>query len=273
MVRVKNRVVGAVLCAAIVFFILRHCAFIGASTIGVLSSSFVYPFLRVQQSFIAPVKDWLGRRATVRGLERACLLLQEERDELIAENVALKGTAYYAQETADLRDFNQRYLLKKGRVVSILARHFSSNNQFFLMDAGARNGIQKDMVALCCNCIIGRVCEVYPWYCKVYLVTDAECKVAAMCQQTGASGIHEGINDKTYTVLRYVSHLEKIELNSMVFSSGEGLVFPRGFALGKIKTITKGDLFYSIDVEPMVDFNTLSYCTLIAKDEIGNCQG
>jgi rod shape-determining protein MreC len=269
MVRIKNRVVGAVLCAAIVFFIFRHCAFIGVSTLGVLSSSLVYPFLRVQHFFIEPFKDWLTRSATIQELERACILLKKEKDELTAENVSLKGTYYYAQETTDLRNFNQRYLLQKGRIVSVLARHFSPNNQFFLMDAGSRNGIEKDMVALYCNCIIGRVCEVYPWYCKVCLITDAECKVAAMCQQTGASGIHEGINDSYHTGLRYVSHLEKIELNSMVLSRGEGFIFPRGFALGRIKTVVKGDLFYLIDVQPMVDFNSLSYCILIAKDEIG----
>jgi rod shape-determining protein MreC len=268
MLRIKNRVVAVVLFTIISFFVFRHCAFVGVSTVGALSSCLVYPFLRIQQCIIAPIKVWLGRRVTIQELEKIVELIQKENDVLVAENISLKAMRYYADETSELRDFNKRYMLKKGRIVHVLARHFSPNNQFFLMDAGSRHGIKKDMIAMYCNCIVGRVCEVYPWYCKIYLITDAECKVAAMCEQTGASGIHEGLNDNTHTVLRHVSHLEKITSNSLVLSSGEGLIFPSGFALGKIASVRKGDLFYSIDVKPILDFNALSYCTLIAKDEI-----
>ena len=268
--RIKNRVIVVVLFTIMAFFLLRHCAFMGVSAVGALSSSVVYPFLRIQQFVVEPINGWISRRVTVHDLEKAIERLQRENDTLCAENISLKGMRYYAEKTAELRDFNKRYVLKKGRIVHVLARHFSPNNQFFLMDAGSKQGIKKDMVALYCNCIVGRVSEVYPWYCKVHLITDNECKVAALCEKTGATGIHEGVNDAYQTVLRHVSHLEKVDLNSMILSSGEGLIFPCGFALGVIESAEKGDLFYSITVKPIVDFYSLSYCTLIAKDEIGS---
>ena len=268
MLRIKNRVVVMVLLTIMAFFVFRYCTFIGVSTIGSLSSCVAYPFLRIQQSVIEPIKVWLDHRASIQELKSSVEHLQKAHDELFAENVSLKAIQYYADETRELREFNKKYLLEKGRVAHVLARHFSSNNQFFLVNAGAWQGIKKDMIAIHRNCIVGRVCEVYPWYCKIYLITDAECKVAATCPQTGASGIHEGINDEGHTVLRHVSHLKKIALQGMILSSGEGLIFPSGFALGKIESVTKGELFYSINVKPVLDFSTLRYCTLIGKDEI-----
>lgn len=270
MLRIKNSVVVVVLFAIITFFIFRYCVFVGVSTIGALSSCAVYPFLRVQQLVIEPLKTWASHRATVQELEKSVEHLQKENADLFAENVSLKALRFYADESRELRDFNKRYLSQKGRIVQVLARHFSPNNQFFLVNAGVQQGIQKDMIAIYRNCIVGRVCEVYPWYCKVYLITDAECKVAAMCPETKATGIHEGINDKNHTVLRYVSHLKNITQQSMVVSSGEGLIFPNGFALGKIESAEKGELFYSITVKPILDFDTLSYCALVTKDEIEN---
>jgi len=62
----------------------------------------------------------------------------------------------------------------------------SENAQFILVDGGSRQGVKKDMVALHNNCLIGRVDDVYPWYCKICLITDPACKVAAYCAKTGA---------------------------------------------------------------------------------------
>jgi cell shape-determining protein MreC len=68
--------------------------------------------------------------------------------------------------------------------------------------------------------------------------------------------------------VRYVSHLESVSVGDDVFSSGEGMVFPKGFALGKVISADKGDLFYTITVQPALDFQSLRYCTLIAKENI-----
>lgn len=283
----KNRVVVIVVFTIISFFILRHCTPVGASVVEAISSCILYPFLRVQQLVVEPIMTWSSRSVTIQELEEAVESLQKERDGIVAENIALKAMHYYADETSELRDFNKKYLLSRGRVVQVLARHFSPNNQFFLVDAGTSHGIKKDMVALCCNTIVGKVTQVYPWYCKVCLITDADCKIAALCLpalcslggvgppknlkknlKKGANGIHEGINDGLHTVMRYVSHLESVNVGDEVLSSGEGLVFPKGFGLGKVVAVDKGELFYAITINPVLDFKTLRYCTLVAKEDI-----
>jgi rod shape-determining protein MreC len=233
--------------------------------------------LRVQQAFVEPILQWKNRSLSIAELEKKIEDLQKKYDDVCAENIALKGLHQYVHQTDELRSFNKRYLLTRGCIAQILARHFSSNNQFFLVNAGSIHGIKKDMVAMYGNAIVGKVTQVYPWYCKVCLITDADCKVAALCFPHGkpskssqkiVTGIHEGINDVAHTSMRYVSHLESVHVGDDLLSSGEGLVFPKGFALGQVIAADKGDLFYTISVQPALDFQTLCYCTLIAKEDI-----
>lgn len=267
----KNRVVIVVVLTIVMFFVVRHCTSIGSSAIEIFSSCVLYPFLRVQQLVVEPMTSWLARSRSLVELEQKVDCLQKKCDELFKENIVLKAMHSYAAETAELREFNDKHLLHHGQLAQVLARHFSSNEHFFLVDAGSSRGIKKDMVALYENAIVGRVTQVYPWYCKVCLTTDADCKVAALCykgRKKSVSGIHEGVNDLSHTVLRYVSHLESVHAGEDVLSSGEGLIFPRGFALGKISAAEKGELFYTVTIQPAVNFQTLRYCILIAKESI-----
>jgi len=260
-----------VLCIIIIFFMSRHCAFLSSSTVGTISSCMIYPVLRIQQFVIEPLQLWLQKRVSFKDLQQFYNVLQKEYTELLAENIALKSMKYYVQETQELLNFKKRYSSKNGCLAQILARHLSMQHQFFLVNAGSSHGIKKDMVALYKNCLIGKVIEVYPWYCKVCLITDFECKVAALCSKTGATGILEGSNNTNSMILNYVNHLATVEEHDMMISSGDGLIFPYGFGLGTITYAKKGDLFYEITVTPLLDFSSLCYCILIAKDEIEKC--
>ena len=273
----KNKIIITAVFIIILFFLFRHCARAGASILETVSSSALYPLLRIQNATIVPLVQWLDDRATIHDLRTNVVHLQKLNEELYAENNALKSLCLYEAETRELRNFNKRYALHNGHLVQVLARHFSPTKQFFLVDAGASQGIKKDMVALYGNAIIGRVSQVYPWYCEVCLITDVDCKVAVTCVSEKnlikkncktISGIHEGINDPHNTKIKYVSHLESVSVGNTVLSSGEGLIFPKGFALGKIGTAEKGELFYEITVQPLLDLQNLQYCTLIAKEDI-----
>lgn len=169
-------------------------------------------------------------------------------------------------ETKELRDFKARYTFEKMQIAQILARHFSDHSQYYYLDMGSNSGIETDMIVVYNNCLIGKVTEVYPWYCRVVLITDKSCKVAAYCDTTKARGIHEGVNQERNAMLKFVSHLAPIQIGDMILSSGEGLVFPRGFALGKVKSSSLDGLYQQVDVEPLVDFEKIEYCLVLAKD-------
>lgn len=277
MIRVrKNRTVTRIILLTITSFFIFHYGGRGKfSWVNTISSTILYPFLRLQHIIAAPIAALKEKHVAIQDLKSQVFLLNKEKEALIAENISLRGSLYHGMQIKDLVEFNKRYQ-EKGVIAQVLARHFSSENHFFLIDAGMSIGIKKDMIALYCNTIIGKVVEVYPWYCKVSLVTDNDCKIAAVCLPSeinpkksvkGVKGIHEGTNS-FQTTLRYVSHLDLVKVGDQVFSSGEGLIFPQGFALGTIVAAKKEDLFYTISVEPQVDLQKLEYCILIARDDI-----
>lgn len=284
----KNKIIIIAVVSILSFFVFRQSLSLRVSMVETISSSVLYPLLRIQRAVIAPITQWFEHRTTMSELEHNLAQLRKTNEQLQGENNALRASHEYLYETDELRTFNKRYELCKGYTAQILARHLSSIEQFFLVDAGSDQGIEKDMVALYCNAIVGKVTQVYPWYCKVCLITDADCKVAATCVsiplvaktlaegkvmpdryiKKGIHGIHEGCNDAGCSTVRYVSHLESVEVGDTVISSGEGLIFPKGFALGKVIDAHRGELFYNITVRPLLDLREVCYCVLVSKRDI-----
>jgi len=228
----------------------------------------MYPILVAQHKLVMPVKNFFERKKSRQEIEILLKALQEERADLLAQNVELNAMISYNGEIKELLEFKKQFEKTDAVLAQVLVKHFSDQSHFFLIDKGAQAGMKRDMVAIFKNCLLGKIVEVNPHYSKVLLVTDSMCKVAAYCAHTQASGIHEGNNNEQLTGMRYVSHLAQVEPDDLVLSSGDGLVFPKGFALGKIKTCNPEGLFYDVVVEPIFDLRKIDYCFVIQKGAV-----
>src|SRR5260221_10285069 len=132
----RNKAIVVIVILILFFFIGHRSIQVGACVVNDLSSCFLYPFIRLHHAFIEPLYNWYARRTTIEILQKNVQELEQERDALYAELVALRGSDRYAQETRDLIAFNKRYMGQKGIVVHVLARHISDNAHFLLVDAG-----------------------------------------------------------------------------------------------------------------------------------------
>lgn len=251
------------------FFLASYRFFPLFSRIGTQASSYiVYPALVAHQQIIDPLKKWFYQRATIRELQKEIEKISLERDTLLAENIKLQATVDYFKDITELVTFNMQYEAANAKIAQVLVRHLSSQAQFFLVDLGSKHGIEVNMVAIYKNCLVGKIVEVYPWYSKVELITDSHCKIAGYCSKTSVQGIHEGADNEQYTMLSYVSHLSQVKEGDMIMSSGEGLIFPRGFALGRIDSICAEGLYHTIKAVPFIDLRQINYCTVIAKSAV-----
>src|SRR3990167_3271886 len=211
-------------------------------------SYLVYPALQINNYVVEQLKPAQAPQ-DVASLQQQIKILQ-------MQNVRLRAALSSASDIKDLHTFNQRYE-GRGTIAQVLARNVTSDAHYYLIDAGQDKHIAKDMIVLSENNLIGKVVEVYPWYSKVALITDRHCKVASYCHQTHAHGIAEGENVNNQLVLRYVDHLAQIVDGDTVFSSGQGLVFPAGFALGTVKEHHEDGLYQTVLIEPTCDFNQI----------------
>lgn len=228
----------------------------------------VYPLLHCQRACIQKVHSLVEKRATIADLKQQIEVLQEQNTALLAQVIEREGIKHYAQGVDELLAFKRRYELNNACCAQVLARTLSDQAHYFLVGAGRLQGVEVDMIALYNNVLVGRVVEVYPHYSKVVLTSDRDCKVAVYCAGTQASGIHEGCNSVTQSQLSRISHLEAVNVDDLVISSGQGVVFPQGFALGRVTTVERNGLFYSISIEPLLDVTKLQYCMLISREAI-----
>lgn len=261
-------VVGLIL-ATLAGLCMYRVLFSGSGPLERISASLVYPFLVIQHKLVSPFKSYFHKRANIAELEQQLKQVQHERDELVAQNIELQSVIDYLEEIHELVDFKKQYEYEQAPLAQVLARNLSEQAHFFLIDKGAHDNINVDMVALYKNCIIGKVVEVYPRYSKLMLVTDNSCKISATCAKSKAVGIYQGTNQEWLSSMAHVSHLSMLEAGDLVISSGEGLVFPRGFGLGRIKSFTKDGLFHQVAIEPLVDPRLITHCYLIQKGSPG----
>lgn len=189
-----------------------------------------------------------------------------QKEDILQELIMLKSASRFYEETAELIEFKNRYQQSPQALAQIILKNFSDGGHFFLIDKGSSAGVCVDMIAVYKNCLVGRVIEVYPYYSKLALITDKSCRVAAYCPTTGVCGIHEGVNNELVTSLEHVSHLQPIHNNDLVISSGDGMIFPRGFGLGTVQyhEIKEG-LYHIVRLKPLLDFRALLYCYIVQK--------
>lgn len=246
-------------------FISYRLLYVPTNYIQTTVSIFLYPFIKLQQVVIDPFSAYFKNKREIAVLQEQVISLQQAHEQLTAENIALQATAHYYEQIQELVTFKNKYNVQSMRMAQIIMKQFSPTEHSYLIDCGSKHGVTVDMIAVYKNCLVGRVTHVYPYYSKVVLVTDPECKVAAYCLSSQAEGIHEGINKKKQSLLQYISHLHTLKQDDLVISSGQGLVFPQGFGIGTIKSFEQQGLHYKVIIKPLLKLEDLRYCYVIQK--------
>jgi rod shape-determining protein MreC len=254
------------LCASCIFFVTRMISpLYSRQTLDTISSMVVYPFLKIQSYIVEPLRILAQKKWHIQELQLQVDALHEEKEKLAARLVQMESALRFVHDTKPLYEYMDRYTLRDAKIAHVIMCHLSEHEHYILVDAGTLKGIQPGMVALYENNLVGRVDSVTPFYSKIILVTDRSCKVAVWCGTSQARGIHEGMNKLDLSELTHINHLQQVAKDDLVLSSGEGIVFPQGFALGKVIHSSSDGIYQKVMVEPLIAFDELNYCVLVQK--------
>ncbi|MCK4264768.1 rod shape-determining protein MreC [Candidatus Babeliales bacterium] len=234
-----------------------------------LASTITYPALIAVSKITTPFKNYFRAK-------QAFFLLKEDLnrtrialEEALLENIQLKASLHHKEKTSELDDFQKRYSLN-GIFAKILIKNLDESEHYYLVNRGYKDGVTKNMVFIYKFQLVGRVAEIFSHHSKVNLITDAKSKIAAYTNMTNAQGIVNGFNKTNKCQLSYVSHLSKIETNDFVLSSGQGLIFPEGFCLGKITFQETKGFVHNVELEPLVDLDKIQFGILVERSQIIN---
>ncbi len=232
-----------------------------------IASSCIYPLLKIQQAFVDPFRKKISYHIAHEQLYKKALLIQEENDSLKAHIISLEATAVFAEKIKEVVEFQSRYTTDYAKLARVIMRHISTDEHSCLIDSGSMQGVQNSMAVIHKNNLIGKVTHVYPYYSKVLLITDQRCPVSCYCIKTKTEGIFQGVNSTEIGQMLHVDRLHELKVGDTLISSGEGLIFPEGFAIGTVTAFNPDGIHFSIQVAPFVDLYTIDYCYVIQKGQ------
>jgi rod shape-determining protein MreC len=266
---IKKALIG--ICCALFFFIsASRLAFFRHSFLENISSRLLYPFTTLASTCSDTIDRYRHRKASYAELEAKYHQLFDDYIAMLDGLIAERSLSKIYGETKDLALYTERYNLKEYVIARITVKNITQSEHYFIVNRGSRDGITKDMVALFHNHIVGRVMEVHDWHAKVMLITDQRSKVSGYTSKSHAPGILQGYNTPNQYNFTYVSHLFKVDDNDLIISSGQGLIFPEGFCLGKITfhSVKDKELYHVIEVKPLISLQSLKHCVLVSPQNI-----
>ncbi len=152
----------------------------------------------------------------------------------VAENDRLKALLSL-NEQSDIKSVPAR----------VIARDPSVWFNTITINRGTSSGIAVNMPVVTSGGIVGRVITVTPWASQVMLITDEKAGAGAVVGQLGESGALGSVRGRAdlgvaLIEMRYVSGLEKVEVNDYVMTTGQDGIYPPGLNVGRVIDVKNG---------------------------------
>ncbi len=127
----------------------------------------------------------------------------------------------------------------------VIARDPSVWFNTITINRGSSSGIEVNMPVVTPGGIVGRVITVSPWASQVMLITDEKAGAGAVIGQLGQSGALGSVRGRAdlgvgLIEMRYVSGLEKVEVNDYVMTTGQDGIYPQGLNIGRVVEVKNG---------------------------------
>lgn len=227
-----------------------------------------YPVILITDGIATPLEKFVAHRASHRELIARNNELETSNNQLSTALIEAQALLNYQERVKELADFAARYELTDAIKAKVLLKELTPEHHYFLLNRGARDGVVIDMVGVFKLQLLGKVVEVHECYSKLQLISDVYSKVSAYTATGNHRGIVEGSHDTNELKLSYISHLAAMKEGDNVISSGQGTVFPEGFGIGTIKSITTKDFYHEITITPLIDLKTIDFCLLTNVERI-----
>ncbi|NQV04031.1 MAG: rod shape-determining protein MreC, partial [Candidatus Omnitrophica bacterium] len=149
-------------------------------------------------------------------------LLRENVDNLEKEILGLRELGLENKRLKELLGFRKES--HKFVPAMVIARDPSGLKDTIIIDKGKKQKVQKDMVVISGNGLVGRVRESGWSIARVLLITDRDSVVSSIVQSTRDEGAIVG-NGRNGLLMRYLELNSKVKQGDKIIASGFGGVF------------------------------------------------
>jgi rod shape-determining protein MreC len=234
----------------------------------------------------------------VRELRAEVEELRAQVDALTLENISLRDYRAEVQSLRALLAFTEEFSITGYLGADVIGREACETYpcgevvgedpnpylHYITINAGAQQGVEVGMPVVSAGGglgLVGRIAEVAPRTSKVQLLSDRESAVAALLQNSRATGLVVGQPDGTLR-MEYVPQEadvivggeaddlpRNVNVGDIVLTSGLGGFMPKGLVIGQVTEVQQMDyeLFQAAVVRPAVDFSRLELALVITSFE------
>ena len=151
---------------------------------------------------------------------------------------------------------------------SVVTSNLNGKTRIVIVDRGRKDGVQVDSPVVAWGGAVGRVVAADAHTAKVRLLNDASSGVAGIVQRSRAQGIVLGGEHASLNLL-YVPQYADVLHGDRVVTSGLDGIFPRGFGIGSVGSITEEpNGTQTIHLEPELDYASIEEVLILLEPEI-----
>ena len=172
--------------------------------------------------------------------------LRSENYKLNLENIKLQKLINENERLKELLD------LKEGTNIDFVIANISFRDPLsaydeFFIDLGSRDGIEKNMVVLNKNMLLGRVSKVYENKAIVELISKNSVYTSILIGDKKYVGILKGENSNKLSI-EYIINDAEIVVGDKVYTSGISDIYPKDQYIGEVSEVEEkeGGLFKEI---------------------------
>jgi rod shape-determining protein MreC len=161
--------------------------------------------------------------------------LKADNDRLRMENIYYRNQLSTAEHARALTIF-QTQTQSKTVAARVIGNSTVATAKAVFIDRGSTSGVEKGMAVVTPDGIVGKVVAVYPLVSQVLLVTDPTFKVGVESQKGHIHGILDCGSSRC--LVEQTQDEDKISNGEWFFTSGEDRIFPKGFPVGTVTSVT-----------------------------------
>ncbi len=144
----------------------------------------------------------------------------------------------------------------------------------FIINVGAEDGIEKDMIVLTDDGIMGKITSVGDTHSRVITLMNSSGGIACFVErsrETGVVKVDKNKDGSARLVIDYMENEADIVPGDTIITSGMGGVYPKGLIIGTVSEVSNnGNSERTIVVDSEVDFEHIEEVVVITQlfDEV-----
>ena len=265
-----------------VTIIVLSVAFLGLITLTVSredkgfesgAGSTLNPVQKVAYGFNRGVKDFVDFFLNFSDVRDENKELKKENDKLkaeIDEYSKLKEENERLQKVLNFKDEKNNYDYIGTNIIGISGDSILNG---YIVDRGKDDGIEKGMVVISADGLVGQVSSVGKKWAIVQCIVNENVKVAVMVDSTRENtGILQGYKDYFNNNLAKVLNLpidSEVKEGDVIVTSGLGGYYPKEIKIGEVVSVEEDRVrvMKSAIVKPYVDFNKIEELFIVAPKD------